>query len=285
MQSEKHWIKFVSFLNCWGIDLNILLTRALTQVKPLKNLVSQCGYQPILFPTLEIEPLNNTPRKTHYDALIFISVNAVEHALDILKNLTSKNCKIFAVGAATANKLNEYGFKVDAFPSKKASSEALLAMPEIGTFVNKDILIFRGKGGRETLKEGLKVRNIVEYVEVYQRVICDATPLHRSSLLAFLQNDQGIIIATSVENLRALLLIIEQIDASKIAIIKYYPLVVLSERIKIFAKSEGFTQVEVATKTSNEGIFEVLIPIADCTNPKTHHTFLSQKKPKTKAKH
>lgn len=243
--------------------MNILLTRALTQVKPLKNLVSQYGYQPILFPTLEINPLNNTPRKTHYDALIFISVNAVEYALAILKNLASENCKIFAVGATTANKLSEYGFKVDAFPSKKASSETLLAIPEVGALANRDILIFRGKGGRETLKEGLKVRNIVEYVEVYQRVICDATSLHRSALLEFLQNDKGIIIATSVENLNALLLIIEKIDASKIDTIKHYPLVVLSERIKKFAKLKSFTQVKVATKTSNEGLLEVLIPIAD----------------------
>jgi hypothetical protein len=40
----------------------------------------------------------------------------------------------------------------------------------------EDILIFRGKGGRETLKQGLERRNTVEYVEAYQRVVCDATP-------------------------------------------------------------------------------------------------------------
>jgi uroporphyrinogen-III synthase len=36
--------------------------------------------------------------------------------------------------------------------------------------------------------------------------------------------------------------------------IKRYPLVVLSERIKTFAQSIGFTQVEVATKISDEGL-------------------------------
>jgi uroporphyrinogen-III synthase len=76
--------------------------------------------------------------------------------------------------------LNECGFEVDAFPSEKASSEALLALSEVKMLTDKDILIFRGKGGRETLKQGLERRNTVEYIEAYQRVVCDATPLHHS---------------------------------------------------------------------------------------------------------
>jgi uroporphyrinogen-III synthase len=40
--------------------------------------------------------------------------------------------------------------------------------------------------------------------------------------------------------------------------IKRYPLVVLRERIKTFAQSIGFTQVEVATKISDEGLLEAL---------------------------
>ncbi len=238
--------------------MNILLTRALKQAKPLQNLVKENGDEPILFPTLEIQPLNKTPYKTCYDVFIFISVNAVDYGLEILKDLISKDCKIFAVGAATANKLNDYGFAVDAFPSKKASSEALLAMLEIKALNNKNILIFRGKGGRETLKKGLESRNNVEYVEVYQRVICDITSLHHRALAEFLQNDQGVIVATSVENLSALLSIVKQIDTSKINLIKRYPLVTLSERIQTFAQSIGFTQIEVATEINDKGLLKAL---------------------------
>jgi uroporphyrinogen-III synthase len=178
--------------------------------------------------------------------------------LETLKKLEYQHSKIFAVGAATANKLNEYGFEVDAFPSEKPSSEALLALPEIKALVSKDILIFRGKGGRETLKEGLEQYNTVEYIEVYQRVVCDTTPLHHSSLSEFLQSNKGIITATSVENLSALLSIIEKINVNMLGAIKRYPLVVLSERIKTFAQSVGFTQVKVATKISDKGLLEAL---------------------------
>jgi hypothetical protein len=47
-------------------------------------------------------------------------------------------------------------------------------------------------------------------------------------LSEFLQSDQGIITATSVENLTALLSIVEQIDTNSMNAIKRYPLVVLS---------------------------------------------------------
>ncbi len=262
MQSAKPWTKCVSLPNYWvfrGItSLNILLTRALTQVQPLQTLLSQHGYQPILFPSLEIEPLSNTALKSQYDVLIFISSNAVEHGLKVLKNLEHQPSKLFAVGIATAKKLQEYGIKVDAFPSKKASSEALLALPEIKALANKKILIFRGKGGRETLKEGLESQNTVEYIEVYQRVVCHVTPLHQQALSTFLQSDKGIISATSIGNLSALLLIIEQMDINALNAIKGYPLVALSERIKIFAQSVGFTQIEVATKTSDKGLLEAV---------------------------
>ncbi|OJA03414.1 uroporphyrinogen III synthase, partial [Bathymodiolus thermophilus thioautotrophic gill symbiont] len=84
-----------------------MLTRALSQVQPLQTLLSEQGYQPVLFPTLEIELLNNKPLKTHYNVLIFISANAVEHGLETLKILDYQSTKIFAVGAATAKKLEE----------------------------------------------------------------------------------------------------------------------------------------------------------------------------------
>jgi uroporphyrinogen-III synthase len=54
------------------------------------------------------------------------------------------------------------------------------------------------------------------------------------------------------------LLAFKQIDTHSTNTIKRYPLVVLSERIKTFAQSIGFTQVEVATKISDKGLLEAL---------------------------
>lgn len=238
--------------------MRILLTRALSQVQPLQTLLSEQGYRSVLFPSLAIKPLNNIPAKNHYDALIFISVNAVEYGFEVLKNLDCQSTKIFAIGAATAKKLEQQGIQVDAFPAQNTSSEALLTMDELRSMDNQSILIFRGNGGRETLKQGLEKHNVVEYIEVYRRVPCDITALHHDALTEFLQSQEGIVTATSVENLSALMLMVEQIDAKIFDLIKRYPLIVLSQRIKAFAKSIGFNQIAVATKTSDKGLLEAL---------------------------
>jgi len=242
--------------------LNILLTRPFDQVKPLEMLVNECGHQALLFPTLKIEALKSSPLKERYDAVIFISANAVEYGLEALSSLDHRRDKIFAVGSATAKKLNDYGFKVDAFPQTKASSESLLAMPEVSELSDKDILIFRGKGGRETLREGLGKNNIVEYIEVYERTQCKIVAFHQTSLTQFLQSDQGVITITSVENLSTLMAMVEKIDVDALESIKQYPLAVLSERIKTYAQSVGFNKIEVAPQTNDEGLIQAIKSIS-----------------------
>jgi len=224
--------------------------------------VNECGHQALLFPTLKIEALKGSPLKERYDAVIFISANAVEYGLEALSSLDHRHDKIFAVGAATAKKLNDYGFKVDAFPQTKASSESLLAMPEVSELSDKDILIFRGKGGRETLREGLGKNNIVEYIEVYERTQCKIVAFHQTSLTQFLQSDQGVITITSVENLSTLMAMVEKIDVDALESIKQYPLAVLSERIKTYAQSVGFNKIEVAPQTNDEGLIQAIKSIS-----------------------
>ncbi len=238
--------------------MNILLTRPLNQVKPLESLIKDSGNQAILFPTLKIEALKASPLKERYDVVIFISANAVKYGLEALNSLKHRHDKIFAVGSATAKKLSDSGFKVDAFPQEKASSESLLAMSEVKKISNKDILIFRGKGGRETLKEGLGKNNVVEYIEVYKRTQCKIESLHRESLDKFLKDNNGAITITSVENLSTMIAMVEEINSNAIEHIKRYPLIALSDRIKTYAQSIGFNRVEVAPQINDDGLVQAI---------------------------
>ncbi|WP_428087685.1 uroporphyrinogen-III synthase [Candidatus Thioglobus sp.] len=235
--------------------LKVLLTRPLTQVKALESLIVDSGHQPLLFPTLEVKAIEASVQHKQYDAVIFISANAATHGLALLN--TIKPLKVFAVGAATAKKLNDYGVYVDDFPKENASSEALLALDSVSCLHAKNILIFRGKGGRETLRIGLqKNQNQVEYVEVYERITCALTPAHRNSLTEFMTDSQGIISITSNENIDGLLALVKQLGC--LEPLMKYPLVVLSQRIQKYALSLGFTQVIVTTDTSDEAIASVL---------------------------
>jgi len=130
---------------------------------------------------------------------------------------------------------------------------------EIHMLKQQSILIFRGKGGRETLREGLEKKNTVEYIEVYQRIPCEITLLHHNTLQTFLQDEQGIITITSVENLNALMSMVAQIN---ICSITQYPLVVLSNRIKVAAQSLGFKQILVAPETSDLGLLTIIQTIS-----------------------
>lgn len=235
--------------------MKVLLTRPLAQVKALKSLMIESTHQPLLFPTLEIQPIDASVKRDQYDAVFFISANAVEHGLEILKKIEYLN--IFAVGAATAKKLNDNHIMVDDFPKEKASSESLLNLKSVSCLNGKNILIFRGKGGRETLRIGLeKNNNKIEYAQVYDRVVCGLTELHQQSLKVFLSDKQGFISITSNENLDGLRVLAKQLN--RFDNLKQYPMIVLSERIQEYAQSFGFKRIIVTPDISDQAIVSVL---------------------------
>ena len=235
--------------------MKVLLTRPLTQVKALESLMIDSTHQPLLFPTLEIKPIDASVKRDQYDAVIFISANAVENGLEILKKIEYLN--IFAVGAATAKKLIDNHIMVDDFPKEKASSEALLNLKSVLSLNGKNILIFRGKGGRETLRIGLeKNNNKIEYAQVYDRVVCELSELHQQSLKVFLSDKQGFISVTSNENLDGLMILAKQLN--QLDNLKQYPMIVLSERIQEYAQSFGFKRTIVTPDISDQAIVSVL---------------------------
>lgn len=235
--------------------MNILLTRPLNQVKNLQKLVLDSNNKPILFPTLLTSSIASCPVNKTYDVVIFISVNAVDYGIKILKNINYS--KIFAVGGATARKLIKNHIIVDDFPRTKPSSESLLSIESVSKLASKNILIFRGKGGRETLKNGLtKNSNTVEYLEVYQRNICQVSDLHKKSIKEFFTKKSGFISITSIDSLKALLDIVNKIDNE--AKLKTYPLIVFSQRIKEYALKIGFKKIFITSEMSDKGIVEAI---------------------------
>ena len=140
----------------------VLVTRPLSQVGNLQSLLEDSDLDYVLFPALEISKINTAVPSQTYDVIIFISVNAVIYSEEYFSQLFVEPLKIFAVGPTTAKKLTDKGVKVDAYPLENASSQELLSMPECGKLSDKKILIVRGKGGSETLKNSLKLMNQVD---------------------------------------------------------------------------------------------------------------------------
>lgn len=111
------------------------------------------GYEVLVAPVLQIAPTSERPPRERPDAVIFVSEQAVRHCgeLDFCRG-----AEIFAVGARTRETLAERG--VDAVSPEQATSEGLLALPELRQLDGRLVLIVSGEGGRSLLRDALGER-------------------------------------------------------------------------------------------------------------------------------
>ena len=112
-----------------------------------------------------------------YDALVITSVESARRALDYLRTHqvdvpTLPNTPIIAVGTATAQVMQAYGF--DVILPQTANNEGMLATPQIASLTTHDrVLIWRGIGGRRLLHDTLTAKGVhIDAIEWYER----ATP-------------------------------------------------------------------------------------------------------------
>ena len=242
---------------------NIVVTRPEKQAKELAELIRAEGGRAILFPAVEIigaadlRPLRDSiDRLEQFDMAIFISANAVTNAMSaIVKRRTlPETLRIAAIGAASRNALLRYGVKQVIHPTSRYDSEALLDLPELRDVVDKNIVIFRGQGGRELLGEILRKRGArIEYVECYQRVKPSGDPTLLKRLWA--NNELHAVTVTSSEGLRNLF---EMMDATGKQMLREIPLFVPHQRIAEEARKLGLAAA-VVTDASDAGLVRGLI--------------------------
>ncbi len=150
----------------------VLITRPGSAGTELQQQLKTQGFDALLFPMIEIQPCSIEPLPQGFDAevVIFVSPNAVRYALAKERSFC-RNAKIAAVGKGTLACLADYGINVDIVPQQQFNSEGLLLHPDLQQVANKNILIVRGQGGREKLKNELEKRGAnVRYLEVYLRL-------------------------------------------------------------------------------------------------------------------
>lgn len=204
-------------------DRCIAITRPLGQATKLTQLVSEHGGKPVLFPLIAIAALDDYSRFDRqladlekYDWAIFISSNAVQNAMPrLLKAFDGipKALQFAAVGPVTAAELGKYGVANTLVPQHRFDSEALLALPEMQNMTNRNVVIFRGIGGRDVLADTLRERGAqVDFAECYQRT----NPQTDASFLAKLwQNGQlDAVVVTSSEAMRHLLALTDNGNAA-----------------------------------------------------------------------
>jgi len=242
-----------------------MITRPAHQAGALTQAIQTAGGETFLFPTLAILPAELTQEnKEHihninqYDFIIFISPNAVEYGLKHIQASTTLSADILlaTIGQGSAKLLNDkLGKQPDIVPKENFNSEGLLATEAMQNVANKRILIIRGNGGREHLKETLQKRGAkVDYFTAYQRIKPANNP---SDLEQYLQNNQiAAIVITSATSLKNLL---ELTPDSVTSNLLHVPLLLINKRLITIAKEAGFTNdLLVAEEASNEAILDSL---------------------------
>lgn len=250
---------------------SIVVTRPMMQAQNILELLEARQATVIHFPVISISITDHIEtaqrcfsKLSKYQMIIFISANAVHYAMSIAQELgINFNCStLAAVGPATKAALENYGQKVAIVPKAGFTSEALLNDPELQNIAEKNILIVRGQGGREYLRETLTTRNArVDYAEVYQRQL----PSDRNSmdLCQLSMHDTAILIYSvdSVQNLWSLCTLAEQECLTKMTIIAG------SQRIAEAASRVGFAKNTIIAENPSDGAMLAALSSWSITTP------------------
>lgn len=161
----------------------VVVTRPLAQAEALAGLIAEQGGRPLRLPLIDIAAAADpAPLLAAVDTLanaalaVFISANAVAYSLPTLlaERAWPVGVVAAAVGAGTAAALRRAGIAEVAVPKERFDSEALLELPALQAerLAGRQVLIFRGDGGRELIAETLRQRGAtVDYVTCYRRLL------------------------------------------------------------------------------------------------------------------
>ena len=199
----------------------IVVTRRLEQAGALCDQLIALGAIPILFPTIQLEPLPTPeldailPKLDRFDWLLFTSANAVtfffEHtrAVGIAPQLPS----IGVSGKATANRLQQYHHEPDFMPSEFVGEALVQGLADFAVRMCNDglkgqqVLLPRAKAGRPIIVEMLHQQGAI----VHEFALYDTVPAHPTpSALAALRQGFDVITFASPSSIHGFLAIMAE---------------------------------------------------------------------------
>jgi uroporphyrinogen-III synthase len=104
--------------------MRVLVTRPRAQAGPLAEALRAAGFEPVICPLVELEPIDDGPIDVaRYDWVVVTSANGAEQ---LVRRHVGYLPKVAAIGATTAAALASLGVEVDFVPAE-ASQDALVA--------------------------------------------------------------------------------------------------------------------------------------------------------------
>jgi uroporphyrinogen-III synthase len=142
----------------------IVITRPHHQSSTLKEILDSKGARPILFPTIQISPLQDTgnldralKKLSHYDWLVLTSANAVEAVWMRLNALgietLPRTLQVAAIGPKTAASLEAHGIQPDFIPETYVAESIL---PGLGDLQSRRVLLPLADIAHDTLPNAIR---------------------------------------------------------------------------------------------------------------------------------
>jgi uroporphyrinogen-III synthase len=149
----------------------ILVTRPRAQANGFAQSLSSAGFEPIFFPVIQIQPIENNvaleralAKLECYDWLVFTSVNAVEVVINHLQDRSLP--QVAAIGPKTAEALQARGITPDFVPEEYVAESIL---PGLGDVRGKWVLLPRAEIARKALPEAIcEAGGIPHEIAVYK---------------------------------------------------------------------------------------------------------------------
>lgn len=247
----------------------VVIMRPKHQAQALSDLVKAHVGIPIVFPTVEIEPIwvsndqLNAWCKTLCQAsmMIVTSANAVWHApKPLLATLQQhSHVRVFTLGQGTSTALKEHAISPFFTPASGITSESLLTHPLLQEEQVKDksIFILAGEGGRTVIAQTLAQRQAhVSEALVYCQKLPKASLEEKLNL--WQQSGKLCFVATSLNCLQNAL----TLAGAQQALLKTYPVVVVSSRIADKAREWGFKHIYLSQDASPASVLTALQAIS-----------------------
>ncbi len=180
MKQEPSWFEKKSLLGN-----GVIVTRAREQASSLRSILEDMGACVYQFPTIAIQPMEDYSALKEsiqniqdYKWIVFTSVNGVKYFWEQLEamDLDARSlgqCRIAAIGPATANRLVDKGIKPDFVPDTYVAESIVQGLLDRNVQGEK-VLIPRAEKAREVLPGELEEAGAkVEVLPVYKTVLAE----------------------------------------------------------------------------------------------------------------
>jgi uroporphyrinogen-III synthase len=248
----------------------VVITRPLAQAGALAGQISDLGREAIVFPLLDILPIDDPAplraalaRLRGYAMIAFVSPNAIDAAFAALPCWPA-GMTLAVMGEGSRGALARHGVTsanaviLSPRDAARSDSQTLLEALDIEALRGKKVLIVRGESGRELLADALRGAGVeVEQVAAYRRAAPPFDDERRARLRQLIDSDNDWIV-TSSESLRILLdMAWKSADEQGVVKMQHKTIIVPHRRIKEGAEALGFQYV-MLTGAGDEGLLAAL---------------------------